>query len=565
MSAHNVDPTDEAARDGAPRARRGFIQGGGIRRLISVAMALAATAAAVTLVAILVLLALPDHDGVTRAAARTHAVAGPMDASATGRRARQVAPQYLKLRQADVTISSQDRVTSVPGSFLGISTEYWALPVYERHLLPFERVLSLVHAPGGGPLILRIGGDSADHTFWDPKMRKVPSWVFKLTPRWLRRTSRVVRRVGVRLILDLNLVTDSPPIAALWAQTAETDLPRGSIVGFEIGNEPDIYSRLYWLAVTSRAKLDAGVLPVRFTASSYTRDFHLYAHMLRQIAPSVPLVGPALANPGLDANWVSRLLGGARRSLGMVSAHRYPYSGCVKPSSPQYPTITRLLSEHASAGMAQSVERSARLAHRAGLPFRLTELNSVTCGGRPGVSDTFATALWAPDALFELLRVGVDGVNVHVRENAINAAFAMTRSGLEARPLLYGLILFARTLGPDPELVHLQVQGGFPGLKVWAVRVHGDRLHVLLIDKGKDPVRVFLRHSPSGPATIQRLLAPSAGSRSGVTLDGQWLAQDGSWQGHAADQTVSPETHGYQLTIPRMSAALVDVHLAGRS
>jgi hypothetical protein len=31
------------------------------------------------------------------------------------------------------------------------------------------------------------------------------------------------------------------------------------------------------------------------------------------------------------------------------------------------------------------------------------------------VSDTFATALWAPDALFELLRAGIDGVNVHVR------------------------------------------------------------------------------------------------------------------------------------------------------
>ena len=78
-------------------------------------------------------------------------------------------------------------------------------------------------------------------------------------------------------------------------------------------------------------------------------------------------------------------------------------------------------------------------AHRAGLPFRLTEVNSVTCGGVPGVSDTFATALWAPDTLFELLRAGVDGVNVHVRTDAINAAFAFKRSGLVARPLLYGL------------------------------------------------------------------------------------------------------------------------------
>jgi hypothetical protein len=69
--------------------------------------------------------------------------------------------------------------------------------------------------------------------------------------------------------------------------------------------------------------------------------------------------------------------------------------------------------------MAHSVKPVVILAHRAGLPFRLTELNSVTCGGRLGVSDAFATALWAPDALSALLQTGVDGVNVHVRTGAI--------------------------------------------------------------------------------------------------------------------------------------------------
>jgi len=461
-----------------------------------------------------------------------------------------------------VTISSPDRGTSVPDSFLGISTEYWALPLYERHLVPFERVLSLLHVRGDGPLVLRVGGDSADRTFWDPKMRKVPAWVFKLSPRWLQETGSLVRQADVRLILDLNLVTDSPPIAALWAQTAETQLPRGSIAGFEIGNEPDIYSRLYWLAITARSRLNPGVLPMRLTASSYTRAFQAYSHILEQIAPGVPLLGPALANPGSDVNWVSRLLATARGTLGIVSAHRYPYSACVKPRSPEYPTIARLLSQHASAGMAQTVRRSVLLAHQAGLPFRLTELNSVTCGGRPGVSDTFASALWAPDALFELLRVGVDGVNVHVRANLINAAFTMTSGGLSARPLLYGLVLFARTLGPDAQLVDARLHvAHVPGLKVWAAHVRGNRLHVLLIDKSREPVRVFLRLAAGGRATVQRLLAPSVGSRSGVTLNGQWLGRDGAWYGRRASETISPQPHGYVLTIPRLSAALVGIRL----
>ena len=41
-------------------------------------------------------------------------------------------------------------------------------------------------------------------------------------------------------------------------------------------------------------------------------------------------------------------------------------------------------------------------------------MNSVACGGKAGVSDTFASALWALDALFAVARSGADGVNLHM-------------------------------------------------------------------------------------------------------------------------------------------------------
>jgi hypothetical protein len=482
---------------------------------------------------------------------------------ATRIRPAQVRRWQVKLPQAEVTITSRASMMSVPDSFLGLSTEYWGLPLFERRSSLFDRVLSLVHVRGDGPLVVRIGGDSADHAFWDPRARRVPHWVFELTPAWLRRTSILVHRARVRLILDLNLVTSSPLRAAQWARAAVADLPPETIAGFEIGNEPDIYSRWYWLASISRIKLGASFLRDYLSTSSYTQDFQSYAHALAQVAPGVPLVGPALANPALDVNWISSLLAGAHPGLGIVSAHRYPFSACVDPSSSSYPTIARLLSERASAGMAQTVRAGVRLAHRAGLPFRLIELNSVTCGGRPGVSDAFATALWAPDALFELVRAGVDGVNVHVRAHAINAAFTLNRQGLGARPLLYGLILFAKTLGgPGARVVHLQLHAERSShLKVWAVRVPGGVLHVLLIDKGNHSVRVDLHLPATGSATLERLLAPSVRSQSGVTLDGQQLGRDGSWQGQPANQTITPDFHGYELTIPPASAALLSVHL----
>ena len=178
-------------------------------------------------------------------------------------------------------------------------------------------------------------------------------------------------------------------------------------------------------------------VPAALTARDYVRDFHAYAGALDQAAPQVMLAGPALANPIHHGRWVQTLINGAHRSLGLVTIHRYPYTGCPgRRGTRSYATIGRVLSPGAATGMALALAPLVDAAHDAGLPLRLTELNSVNCGGRPGVSNAFATALWAPDALFALLRAGVDGVNLHVRAASVNAPFALGPAGLQARPLL---------------------------------------------------------------------------------------------------------------------------------
>ena len=320
------------------------------------------------------------------------------------------------------------------------------------------------------------------------------------------------------------------------------------MVGFEIGNEPDLYGT--W-----------------FTSADYVHAFDAYARRLARIAPHTPLIGPAVARTRTDTNWISTLLTHRYSRLGIVSGHLYPYSGgCSAQGSPRRATIVKLLSDRATARLAGAVADAVRLAHRAGLPFRLTELNSVSCGGVPGVSDTFATALWAPNALFELVRAGVNGVSVHVRAGTLNAAFKLTAHGLSARPLPYGLALFARALGPSARLLRVQTRGPRSlGLEVWAVRVAGGSLHVLLIDPGSRPVTVELRSRAGRCATVQRLLAPSARARAGTTLDGQKLGNDGSWQGRATDERLRRGPHGYRLYLPRESAALIGMPAACRS
>ena len=485
----------------------------------------------------------------------------PSAAAAARARSRRVPPSP----QAIVTIGRDLSTAPVPRSFFGLSTEYWTLPLFERDTPAFERVLSLLHVTGDGPLILRIGGDSADHSFWSPKARKMPDWAFALTPAYLARLRALVQRDRVKLIVDLNLLTDTPFTAAEWARAAETSLPRGSIVGFEIGNEPDLYTRRYWVDLTARSPLDTPAMPLELTPDTYVQDFADYARVLGESSPDIPLVGPAVGHPRVGLPFISALIADQRPELGMVTGHLYPYSACVKnPKSTGYPTVARLLSRHATSAFATYLTSAVALAHRAGLPFRLTEFNSVTCGGKARVSNTFATALWAPDALFTAMRAGVSGANLHVREDTINAAFTINGRGVQPRPLLYGLMMFTRTLGPQAQLVRLHLAAARSlNLSAWAVEVKGHILNVLLIDKGSRTAQVDLRLPATAPAAVQRLLAASPYSRTGVTLNGQELNSAGGWTGTPTIERITPGPRGgYELTLPRHSAALVSVPLA---
>ena len=476
-------------------------------------------------------------------------LAPPATSAATERRRRAAAIQLL--------IPDHPGMTRIPPSFLGISTEYWTVPMWARHLSLFDRVLSLIRT--NGSVQLRIGGSSADQVVGAAPRRR-PRWMFLITRRWLAEVGHIVRRADARVIFDLNTVTASVQNTMRWARLAVATLPPRSILGFEIGNEPDIYSQAVWERTTLGGR---GLirLPDQITSAGYDRSFGVYAHALGRVAPDVALLGPALSQPRVNLDWISTLIAGAHPGLGAVTVHRYPLSACSRPGTSTYPTIARVLSDAASRGVAQSVRPAVRVAARAGLPVRVTELNSVTCGGVRDVSRTFATALWAPDALFALVRAGVASVDIHVRADAANAAFTINRHGLTAHPLLYGMIMFARTLGHQPRLVHVRLRGARRvHMKAWAVR-DGGMLHVLLIDKGSRPADVDLHLPVTGNATVQRLQAPSVRSGTGVTLGGQWLDARGQWEGTPVVQIVHRRQGGFDVRLGATSAALLTFHL----
>jgi hypothetical protein len=243
-----------------------------------------------------------------------------------------------------------------------------------------------------------------------------------------------------------------------------------------------------------------------------------------------------------------------------LTVHRYRLSSCRAQDSPFYPRISALLAEGATAGLANRLHSAVRFARRARKSVVLSEINSMSCGGAPGVADSFATALWAPDALFELVRAGVRGVNWHIRPTQVNAPFEVLGGAIRPLPELYGLASFAQMIGVDARLVHARISSPRTlRFKAWAVR-SGRRDSVLLINKAPRAASVSVSDpGAAGRARLQRLLAPSVSAPDHVTLGGRWIGADGRWHGHVVTAAIARRRGGYQVPVAGYSAALLSI------
>ncbi len=494
--------------------------------------------------------------GGVRACLAATAIAGLIVGAGAGHAAAASPHEAPPTWPAQLTLGSGIR--SIPRSFFGVSAEYNELADYEHDATAFGQVLKLIRPQDRSRLELRIGGKSADRTFYVTKPTRPVPYGRPIGARWLKRLSTLVRADNLRVMLDLNLAVHAPSVAATFAQAAVKALPRSTLVGLEIGNEPDLYWRQPFLAkekLPQTLRSTPKNWTVNYSAADYRRDYRAYARALVAKVPRIPIGGPEIISG--KPEWLSAVEGLGREDPSFLSIHRYASSNCIPPSSPFYPTITSLLDENKSIGFGATIQSAAEFAHSRRQDLRLTEVNSISCGGNAGVANSFATALWAPDALFELIENGANSVNWHIRPNAVNAPFHPTRSGIRAMPELYGLAAFADMTGQGAKIVSSELaQSGALHLKAWVVAVDSS-LRVLLLNKGPHAARVTMRLGPAGTAEVKRLQAPRVGASSGVTFGGQTIGTDGRWQGKAVQTALNGNNGSYAITVPGFSAALI--------
>jgi hypothetical protein len=375
----------------------------------------------------------------------------------------------------------------VPRAFLGLSIEWDSVRAYAgspgSRSAGLRALLGPLVAPTGG-LALRIGGDTADQAWWNPRGRPPPPNVLQdVTPATLDDVAWLARGLRGPVTLDLNLPLGDPYNALALARAARRRLPPGSLETLEIGNEPDLYTRGRVFHVPGHVHVRLRKR-VSYDAGAYRRDVTPYLDVLsRRPRAAARLEVAGFAGPGW---WPSlpALVRSASARVGALSAHLYALPRCGGPAPP----VSWLLTSAASRRRAATLAPLLAIGRRSGLPVRVTELNSAACGGRPGLSDSPAAALWLTDTLFALLRDGVDQADVHTWAHARYAPFDVAGTRATARPPLTAMLAFARAAPPMSRLV--ATGGRLGALRAWATIDRRRTLRIALI--APSPVRAQL-------------------------------------------------------------------------
>jgi hypothetical protein len=226
----------------------------------------------------------------------------------------------------------------------------------------------------------------------------------------------------------------------------------------------------------------------------------------------------------------------------------------------------------------QRIEAVAR-AH--GQVYRMTEGNSCYRGGKPGMSNAFAAALWAGDYMLLLASLGCAGVNLHggrsgflsaglgdhtpgmevartpqaMRSGFYTPIFSEPESPVRAMPIFYGMLLANQFAGG----VLLQVDGKIEGANatVYAARQKSG-FNVAIFNKDESQAVELSIRAPHRvhSATAWRMQAPALDSTEAVTLAGAEIHAHAQWSPRAAEPL--KVSNGIpRIRVPAASAVLM--------
>ncbi|WP_249009794.1 hypothetical protein [Conexibacter sp. DBS9H8] len=402
------------------------------------------------------------------------------------------AAQQAGSQAATVTVGRPPSASAIPPGFLGISTEFPAIPGYGAAARLFGQTVANL-SPGARPVI-RIGGDSTDHS-WIPVPGEQNGGLWnRLGPRWFSALKTIAATSHGMFTMGLNMEVGNQAIPIAEAKAFRAAL--GSSLGaLEPGNEPDLYTVFPWYAAGGRT----------FFARRPSWSPEAYVAELHRVIPALgdtPLWGPSLDD---KSRWWQSLpaLAAAEPHLTTITDHVYGTSCYVAPTSRHTPTVAHLLSPTASTDLVGDYGPELAYARAHHDAFRIEEINTVTCAGAESIPG-FASAIWPLQAGFALARSGVSGLNVQTNPPAKTHLFAFRHGRVSVSDEYYGWMVFARATPPGAHLLATSVSGD-PTVSADATSAGGQTNVILINTSATHAATVTLAVPGSGQATVEAL------------------------------------------------------------
>ena len=507
---------------------------------------------------------------------RTGAAAATAAVWPTGTYASGTAPTELRLSERPVE-------TRIPLTYTGLSFELAQLSEPEffsaanAGLIAHCRTLS---ANG----VLRLGGNSSEFCWFqaeastaEPKLRVPPgdlsaNWMphrlFRVTPQAIDNLADFLKATGWRLIYGINFGNNTPERAAVEAAYVASKLA-DRLEYFQIGNEPDLYRTA-----------SNGTRPPGWDFDDYVREWAGFARAIASKVPSAKFAGPDVAG---SSDWVTRFCERMTVELpGKIAAVTGHYYASGPPNDPSV-NIEHLLRPNPK--VADDMKRIEAVAQSRGIVYRMTEGNSCYRGGKPGMSDAFASALWGGDYMLDLASFGCSGVNFHGGSGAfLSASLGDHTPGMDmakkpqtmragyytpirvepgtpvkAMPIFYGMMMANQLAGGVLLDAGLSADG--VNATAYAART-AKTIKIAIFNKDAARSLDLTIQSPQRihTVTILRLTAPSLDATEAVTFAGAEVDSQANWS-PIAKELAAVHGSSVNIHITAASGALVMLNL----
>jgi hypothetical protein len=397
---------------------------------------------------------------------------------------------------------------TVPRDFTGLSYESAQLAnpgffsVENKELVGLFRGLS-----GSGNL--RLGGGSSEFTTYSdadpvgsppfevfgPDTSKTVKHGTVTTAKALRNLRGFLDATGWNCLYGLNLGQGTKANAAAEAAAVARILgPR--LVAFQIGNEPDSFRNRY--------------RPATYGPAEYLAEWKEFRTAVVAAAPGAKFSGPDISNK-LSYLTEFAKVAPSMSDVVLLTGHYYAMGPAGSPDA----TLEQLFDPDPKlATLRQSgLPVVAEAVKTSGIPFRMCEGNSCWDGGKPGVSDTFASALWCAGMMLDAAERGWVGVNLHGGGNGFYTPIAGAPStGMARRPEYFG-IQFGQQISGSKMILLNDLSLG-PHVAVYGFERDGGR-RVAVLNRGAGAVSLNL---PGRAREAWALTGPELEAKDGVSF-----------------------------------------------